>query len=150
MARWWTSGSSQVSGISGKPLFSQPRPPSSEGPRPEPRPGVQQCNPFPSRLPQIWRVPGPLLTDTRAGPGACMGQGNKASRGVHWEARAAEGSERPGALAERGSSGLREEDCHGNVSLGYPIRMETAPSPQASPTELGHRGDCLGVSMETA
>lgn len=35
------------------------------------------------------------------------------------------------------------------TALGHPIRMETVPRPQASPTEPEHQGDYLGVSVET-
>ena len=40
--------------------------------------------------------------------------------------------------------GSREEDCHGNVSLEHPIRMETSSNPQALPTEAGPRETTKG------
>lgn len=76
-------------------------------------------------------------------------KGIRQARVPTWKARlwrAVRGTQDP--WQKSGSSGLREEDYHRNVSLGHFGTVETSPNPQRSPTEIGHRGDHLRVTVE--
>lgn len=87
-------------------------------------PGAQGCSPF-----LYPGIASPFLTLTLDQVwGAWAGAGGKASRVSTWKAQAVEGREGdPGPLAEKWQLWSQEEDCHGNIGLGHPIRLETSP-----------------------
>lgn len=106
---------------------------------------THRCNPF---LHSVPRSGGHPASSTGQGQGASVGWGNKASGASTWKAWAVEGAEGdPVPWRKSDSPGLREEDCHGKMSLGHPIRVETSPTLRHHPQRWGgHRG--LSTEMD--